>query len=118
MIYEDGEAFADRLPPGPGPARVDVDAIMARVHRPATRAAVERAVPSCAFLGGVLIGALDAAGIPVRVVAARDWTESDVRRAKSRWVEVPFLRQHRLLDKRPYGVVAALHLAQDLADGR
>lgn len=118
VIYEDGEAFADRLPSAGGPAGVDIDAIMARVHRPATLAAVENAVPAHAFTGGVLVGALDAAGIPVRVVSARCWTEADLRRAKSRWVEVPFLRQHRLLDKRPFGVVAALHLAQELADHR
>ena len=117
VVYEDGEVFADRLPTG-GAGGVDIDAIMVRVHRPATLAVFERAVPSCQFVGGVIVGALDANGIPVRVVPARAWTETDLEQCRKRFVEVPFLRQHRLLDKHPFGVVAALTLAQEFHDSR
>ncbi len=119
VIYGDGEAAAGRLPSDAG-GRLDLDPLMELVYRPRTLAALE--APASGWdaaeqrLHGMLRGALDALGVPTRIVAARPWTPDCIERVRRQYSpEVAFLRQHRLAEKRPQGVVAAIVLAEELA---
>ena len=117
VIYGDGEVRADRLPRTESGA-LDLDPLLELIYRPLTKVRLELPAdgwdPAEAVRHGTLLGALDALGVPTRLVPARAWAGEVERVHRQYSPDVQFLRQHRLREKRPEGVVAAIVLAEEL----
>lgn len=117
VIYGDGEVRADRLPRAESGA-LDLDPLLELIYRPCTKVRIE--APASTWDAaehvrhGTLRGALDALGVPTRVVPARAWAGEVERVHRQYSPDVQFLRQHRLAEKCPEGVVAAIVLAEEL----
>ena len=117
VIYGDGEVRADRLPRAES-GSLELDPLMELIYRPCTKVRLELPASTWDYAEqvrhGTLRGALDALGVPTRLVPAREWSAEIERVHRQYSPDVRFLRQHQLRAKRPEGVVAAIVLAEEI----